>query len=239
MSGCMYHLLSQRSGLRSTPGGCVKKGIPKAMTLALLMLASVMVVTSCTAPTGQKTTGMTLEDAPAVLDLSSVLPSGFVKLDDWQFLDQLKQALGLEAKLGADASEPQVFQSESPFQIVYCFLRIVEDATEQEVWASMWFDERLVRNQIKTFLNAIASGQGLGFVQPLITVSNPAIGIGAVLAWGEIEIQDNVVRLDMLCFRSEDKRVFGFVHSWYSSGEQESVLALGREIERRITDFGR
>jgi hypothetical protein len=213
------------------------KDFPKTMTLALIVLVSVVVMTGCVTPEDQKPTGMTLEDAPAVLDLSAVLPSGFVKLDEWQALAQgvTKENLGL----GADASEPQVFASGSPFQLVYCFLRIIENATEQSAAAGTLFDESTVRGMTTTFLDFVAAEQGLDLPEPRIAVTYPAIGVGAALAEGEIEILDDTLRFDMLSFRSKDKRVFGFVHSWYLPGEQQSVLRLGREIEKRITAFDR
>jgi hypothetical protein len=180
---------------------------------------------------------MTLEDAPAVLDLSSVLPSGFVKLDKWQVLTQglTKENLGL----GVDASEPHAFRSENPFQFVYCFLRIIENATEQSAAARRLFDENTFRGMITTFLDFMAAEQGFKLPEPRIEFTYPAIGVGAALAEGEIETPDGTLRFDMLSFRSKDKRVLGFVHSWYLSGEQESVLRLGREIEKRITAFDR
>ena len=213
------------------------KVFPRTITLALTVLVSVVMVTGCTALTVQKPTGMTLEDAPAVLDLSSVLPSGFVMLDEWQTLAQglTRENLGL----GIDASEPHAFASESPFQLVYCFLRIIEDATEQSETARILFDENAVRDMITTFLDFVAAEQGFDLPEPRIVVSYPAIGVGAALAEGAIETQDGTLRFDMLSFRSEDKRVFGFVHSWYLSDEQESVIKLGREIEKRITAFDR
>lgn len=207
------------------------------LALALTVLVSVVAMTGCSALTGQKPTGMTLEDAPAVLDLSSVLPSGFVKLDEWNPLAQglTKENLGL----GFDASEPHAFWSDDPFQLVYCFLRIIEGPTEQGATARGLFDENAVRGMVTTFLDFVAGEQGFELPEPRIVVSYPAIGVGAALAEGEIETDDGTLRFDMLSFRSADKRVFGFVHSWYLPGEQESVVKLGREIEKRITAFNR
>ncbi|HEX76544.1 MAG TPA: hypothetical protein G4O12_08225 [Dehalococcoidia bacterium] len=180
---------------------------------------------------------MTLKDAPTVLDLSSALPSSFVKLDEWQAyaLGVTKENLGL----GDDASKPQVFQSGSPFQYVYCFLRIIEDAMEQRAAAETLFDENTIRGMIATILDFVALAQGLDLPEPRIVITYPAIGVGATLAEVEIEMEDGTLRFDMLSFRSKDKRVFGFVHSWYPLNEQESVLRLGREIEKRITAFDR
>ena len=205
--------------------------------LALIILVSVVAVTSCKALTDEKPTGMTLKDAPTVLDLSSVLPSSFVKLDEWQAyaLGVTKENLGL----GDDASKPQVFQSGSPYQYIYCFLRIIEDAMEQRAAAETLFDENTVRGMITTFLDFVAAAYGLDLPEPQIVITYPAIGVGAALAEVEVEMEGGTLRFDMLSFRSKDKRVFGFVHSWYPLNEQESVLRLGREIEKRITAFDR
>jgi hypothetical protein len=213
------------------------KVFPGTMTLALIVLASAVVVTGCVTPEEPKPAGMTLEDAPAVLDLSSVLPAGFVKLDEWQALAQgvTRENLGL----GPDASDLQIFRSDSPFQLVYGFLRIVEDASGQSAAARSLFDEDSIRVMVATFFDFVAAEQGFDLPEPQVTVSYPAIGIGAALAEGEIDIQDGTLTFDMLSFRSADERVFGFVHSWHLPGEQESVLSLGHEIERRITAFNR
>ena len=213
------------------------KVFPRRITLALTVLVSVVMMTGCAALTSQEPTGMTLEDAPEVLDLSSVLPSGFVELDEWHPFARVltKGNLGL----GADASEPQAFWSESPFQLVYCFLRIIEDVTEQHSEARRLTDENAIRGMVTTFLDFVAAEQDLGLPEPRIVVTYPAIGVGAALAEGEIETEDGTLRFDMLSFRSEDGRVFGFVHSWYLPTELESVLRLGREVEKRITEFYR
>ena len=212
----------------------MKKGLPGAMALALVIVVST-VVTGCSALTGQKPAGMTLEDAPEVLDLSSVLPSDFVKLDDWQALTQgvTKENLGL----GVDASEPYAFRVDSPFQLVYCFLRIIEDAAEQDATARRLLNEDVVRDTALTFVDFVTTGLRLELPESRIVVSFPAVGVGAALAEGEIEFEDGTLRFDMLSFRSDDNRVFGFVHSWSLSDERVSAVGLGGEIERRITAF--
>ena len=208
----------------------------RTIALALTILVSVIVVAGCTGPTVQQPTGMALEDAPAVLDLSSVLPSGFLELDEWNPLAQglTKENLGL----GVDASEPRAFWSESPFQLVYCFLRIIEDTTEQSATARRLFDENTVRGMVTTFLDFVAGEQGFNLPEPRIVVSYPSIGVGAALAEGGIETDDGTLSFNILSFRSADKRVFGFVHSWFLTDEPESVVRLGREIEKRITEIG-
>ena len=64
-----------------------------------------------------------------------------------------------------------------------------------------------------------------------------AYGVYAALAEGESQTQDGTLRSNILSIRSEGKRVFGFVHSWYLSEQPESLVKLGREIEKRITAF--
>ena len=213
------------------------KALPQKIVLTLAVLVSVLAVTDCTAITEQKPSGMTLEDAPAVLDLTTVLSPGFTKLDEWQAFGQglSRENLGL----GINASEPLAFRSDNPFQLVYCFVRIIEDVTEQSNTARNMFDENTIRDITTTFLDLVASEQGFELSEQRINITYPSIGIGAVLAEGRIEFQDGILRFDMLSFRSEDKRVFGFVHSWYLSDEQESVTRLGREIEKRIAAFDR
>lgn len=213
------------------------KALPQKIVLTLAVLVSVLAVTGCTAITEQKPSGMTLEDAPAVLDLTTVLSPGFTKLDEWQAFGQglSRENLGL----GINASEPLAFRSDNPFQLVYCFVRIIEDVTEQSNTARNMFDENTIRDITTTFLDLVASEQGFELSEQRINITYPSIGIGAVLAEGRIEFQDGILRFDMLSFRSEDKRVFGFVHSWYLSDEQESVTRLGREIEKRIAAFDR
>ena len=232
----LYHPLSPRSGWRVTRGTHMKF-FPKTVISALVILVSVVAVTSCKALTDEEPTGMTLEDARTVLDLSSVLPSGFVKLDEWQAyaLGVNKENLGL----GDDASKPQVFQCGSPFQVVYCFLRIIEDEMEQRAAAETLFDESTIHGMIATILDFVALTEGLDLPEPRIVITNPAIGAGATLAEVEMEMEGGTLRFDMLSFRSEDKRVFGFVHSFYPLNGRESVLRLGGEIEQRITAFNR
>jgi hypothetical protein len=208
----------------------------QTMPVALIVLASIAVVTGCASPNNETPTRITLEDAPAVLDLSSVLPSDFVRLDEWQARDQgaTKESLGL----GADASDLEVFASESPFLLVYCFIRIVEDGAAQREATTGLSDDNSVRDVTATLVDFVVAHNGLDASEPRIAVSHPGIGTSASLAEGEVEIEDGALRFELLSFRSQDKRVFGSVHSWGPPGEWwESVLELGREIERRITGF--
>jgi len=232
----LYHPLLL-SGGRSVVSGAHMKVLSGTIALVLIILVSVPLVTGCAGLTAQKPAGMTLEDAPTVLDLSAVLPSCFVALDEWQTLAQglTRENLGL----GIDASELFAFRSENPFQLVYCFVRIIEDVTEQSAAARNLFNETIIRNMATDFLDFVASEQGFRLPEPAVAVNYPSVGVGAALAAGEIKFDDDTLRFDMLSFRSEDKRVFGFVHSWHISEEQESVIRLGREIEKRIMSFGR
>ena len=208
-----------------------------SIALVLILLVPVMLVTACAGLTARKPAGMTLEDAPTVLDLSTVLSSDFVALDEWQALAQglTRENLGL----GTDASEIYAFWSDNPFQLIYCFVRIIEDAAEQSATARDLFNETITRNIAIDFMDFVASQQGFRLPEPAVEVSYPSVGVGAALAAGEITFDDGTLRFNMLSFRSEDKRVFGFVHSWHLSDVQESVIGLGREIEKRIMSFTR
>jgi len=216
----------------------MKRRLPRAAALVLAMLVSVVLMAGCAGLTSEEPTGMTLEDAAEVLDLSSVLPPGFAKLDEWQALSMgvTKESLGL----GADASDLQIFASDSPPQFVYCFIRIIENWTAQRNAATELLDDSGVRRVTETLLDfwlAQAGTDRSELPELEIVVSHPGIGVEAALAEGGAETQDGAGGFELLSFRSEDKRVFVFVHSWHMSEGHVSVVSLGGEIEDRVMAF--
>jgi hypothetical protein len=178
---------------------------------------------------------ITLADAPEILNLSSLLPPGFAQ-EDPELRGPSKEDLGL----GADASEVQVYRADSPFQTVYCFLRIIEDQEERRRTDLAIYDEDGTRRLMNTYLDAVAaSSRGGVFIEPDIHISYPEVGTGAVLAQGGISFDDTAVTFDMLLFRSTASRVYVSVHSWYVSPPRVSVTEIARKIEQRIEGFGR
>ncbi len=200
------------------------------MTMALLATVS---LAACGGAEETGPAGMTLADASEVLNVIDTLPPRFSRLDP-ELQGYTRDELGLPP----DASVVETFQSESPFQRVFCFLRIMDDEGARRQVGLTLFDEADIRTVMSYYIAAVADQIGDSEVGTQIDISYPRVAAGAALAEGEVTSDEFTLRFEMLRFRSQDSRVFVYVNSFYIGDEPAPAVNIAREIERRITDFG-
>ncbi len=200
------------------------------MTMALLATAS---LAACGGAEETGPAGMTLADASEVLNVIDALPPRFSRLDA-ELWGYTREDLGVPP----DASVIEVFESQQPIQLVFCFLRIMDDEDARRQVGLTLFDEADIRTVMSYYLTAVADDIGGSASDTQIDISYPRIGAGAALAEGEVTGNEFTLRFKMLRFRSQDSRVFVYVNSLHIGDEAEPPVNIAREIERRITDFG-
>ncbi len=212
----------------------IKLGI---FMLALLIMVMPAVAcgepTAPSAPTQPTTTPkkITLDDAPLVLDLSPLLPASFERLD--------AASEGLSNKdmgLGPEASEVELFLSEEPYQMIYCFLMIIEESRVERAASNAIFrDEQQIKSIVVEGLKAGAAEEGLEIGASEIQITYPNIADIAVLGEGYFSSYGINVGFDILWFR--ENNVYVFTYSVYLSPEKQPLASIAGEIEHRISMF--
>ena len=120
------------------------------------IMVCVVVLAGAWRPDGRtkiaQTGGITLLDAPAILNISSVLPSTFDRA-----IAADKGLSKTALKLGENCSEVQVFLSNEPFQILYLFMYIAEsEQLSIGMFKSMSNDEALIAELKAAFISVSA-----------------------------------------------------------------------------------
>jgi hypothetical protein len=200
-------------------------------------MLALLTVSACGRPAAEtelQPGGITLADAPEVLDLSQFLPNRFMQRDPVSH-GLSKEIVGLSE----DSSEVVVFLSVEPYQLLYWFLRVVE--SEEDRWDTnlAMYDEDKIKSIMAGYLKAAATRQGEEDAEPEVLVSYPDIAGGAILGEGLIELteMEMTIRFDMLWLRSCDEMVFVYLYSWSVTEERESLIPIASEIEHRIANF--
>jgi len=208
----------------------------KIITFMLALVIMVMPAVACgepaapPAPSAPSPKKITLADAPIVLDLSPLLPASFEHID--------ATSEGLSNKdmgLGPDASEVELFLSEEPYQMIYCFLMISERRTDQASFDAIMKDEDQIESIIIENLKAGAVEEGFELDVPEIQITYPNIADLATLGEGYFSTFGMSMGFDMLWFRSN--KVYVFTYSVYLSTEKQSLVPIAKEIECRIATF--
>ena len=213
----------------------------RAAMRPVLLLPAVAIVVSmvltgavaCGGPGAQappERAGITLADAAEALDLEAFLPPRFETRDPVAHRLSRK-----EVGLGEDASEVAVFLSRQPYQLLYWFLRVVEDEEEQREASLTLGDADAFRETMAGYLVAAAEGQGVVGSVPEVQVSFPDIASGAMLGEGMVELDDSALLFDMLWIRSRDRRVFVYTYSWHLADGQMPLPPVAEEIESRVS----
>ena len=213
------------------------KIIAKIAILIIAMGIMVMPVVACgeptpapsapSLPTAEK---ITLADAPMVLDLSPLLPASF------EHVDAASEGLSnADMGLGSDCSEVELFLSEEPYQMIYCFLMIIESRIERATSDAILKDEQQITSMIVESLKAGAIEEGFELEVPEVQVTYPDIADLAVLGEGRMTTYGMSIGFDMLFFKSN--KVYVFIYSMDLSLEKQSLVPLAREIEHRIGMF--
>jgi len=172
-----------------------------------------------------------LSDAPAILDLSTELGTGFERLD--------AAAEGMsnrDMQLGSDFSEVQVFLSAEPYQMVFTYMAVVERRSDQVAQDAFMRDEKQIRQLVVENLQQGASEEGVDVSDAKVEITYPTLGDQAVLGTGSFTASSVGIGFDLLMFRSQT--VLVFVASVYLPGENKGLLPVGTGIEQRIKSFG-
>lgn len=173
---------------------------------------------------------ITLDDAPDILNITLLLPVRF------EHLDAASEGMSNEDMgLGPDASEVQLFFSEDPFQMVYCFMAIEESKIEQAAFDRGMEDEYQIKAMIENALKEGAAEEGFEVTLPIIDITYPDIGDSALLGEGYMESYGFQFGFDTLWFRSNT--VFVFLYSTYMSSGKEPLLPIAQEIEKRLNNY--
>ena len=173
---------------------------------------------------------ITLDDAPDILNLTLLLPARF------EHLDAASEGMSNEDMgLGPDASEVQLFFSENPFQMIYCFLGIEESRIEQATFDRQLEDEYQIGAMIENALKEGAAEEGFEVKLPIIEITYPDIGDSTLLGEGYMESYGFQYGFDTLWFRSNT--VFVFFYSTYMSSDKVPLLPIAREIEKRLNNY--
>jgi len=171
---------------------------------------------------------LTLTDAPVLLNLLPFLPSTFEKVDASS--EGLSNA---DVGLGKQFSEIQLFLSDDPFQMIYCFIAISQSRIEQVGFDSMMKDEEQIKSLLIENIQAGASEEGIDFQDPMILITYPAIGEFAVLGEGNFSSSGFTIGFDCIFFREND--VYVFVYSAYYTKSRQTLVPIAQELIRRIS----
>ena len=201
--------------------------------MALLMTASLTACGSTANVTYPEPVTITLEDAGEVLNVLEALPPVFSRIDP-----DLSRYTREYLELPPDASVVESFQADGPFQLILCFLRVVDDEMRRQRLGVMLFDEADTRNIMSVYLQMMASEISDSKIGDEVSISYPDVAAGASLVDGEIGIGEFKLQVRLLRFRSRDTGVFVYVMSFHEDEGHESVVNVAVEIERRIVDFG-
>ena len=173
---------------------------------------------------------ITLDDAPDILNITLLLPVRF------EHLDAASEGMSNEdLELGPRFSEVQLFFSEDPFQMVYCFVGIEQSRIEQTAFDRIMEDEYQIRTMIENAIKEGAAEEGFEVTVPIIDITYPDIGDLALLGEGYMESYGFQFGFDTLMFRSNT--VFVYFYSVYMSSDKVSLLSIAQEIESRLNNY--
>ncbi len=182
------------------------------------------------APTPITAKELTLDDAPTLLDLSTLLPSSFKK-QDAVAMGMSNEDLGL----GPDFSEVVVFIQEEPFQLIACYMAIIKDVLARSMADAIFKDDEQVKSIIRTNITQGLGEENLDLSALDMEITHPDIGDAAVFGEGYFSTSGISMGYDISIFR-EDK-VFVNIESLYLSSEKKSIEPFSTEIVNRVNIF--
>lgn len=174
---------------------------------------------------------ITLADAPQVLDLLPLLPASFEKVDAASE-GMSKEDMGI---YDPSVSEVELFLAEEPFQMIYCFLSIIESRIEQASFDASIKDEQQIESLVIENLKLGALEEGYELEVPQVQITYPGIADSSVLAEGQMAITGFTMGFDTLWFRQES--VYVFIYSSYMSPERQPLVPIAEAIEQRIAQY--
>jgi hypothetical protein len=204
----------------------------KRLIFAALVFCPILLCT-CACSSQEKTTtpkGISLSDAPQVLDISGALPANFERLD------AAKEGYShKDLGLSNDASEVELFASGEPYGIIYCYFSIYEKRTQQVDMDALLKDDEQAKYFIQENMKALAGKEGWKIGAPETEVTHPAVGDLAVLLEGSIESLGTKHNFDNLAFKVG--QVYVFIYSLYFGSDRLSLIPIASEIEQNIAKF--
>ena len=173
---------------------------------------------------------ITLKDADYVLNLLSLLPATFEKVDAAS--EGMSNA---DFELGDDFSETQLFISDEPFQMIYGMMAIINSRLERSGFDALMNDETMIHNLLIENIKqgAIEEGYELGDVE--IDITYPTLGNAAFLGEGIMSGVGYSVGVDILWFR--ENTVFIMWQSAYYKAERQTLLPIAKETQSRINQY--
>jgi len=169
---------------------------------------------------------ITLADAPAILDMSSDLPTGF------EHLDAASEGMSNEdLGLGPEYSEVELFLREEPFLEVYAYMTIVETQTERAVMDELMRDEEQLKSSLLYWLEAGFVAEGMELPEVECDVTHPSIGELAAMVSGQFSMYGTNVGFEYLTFKN-DKAYVEIYQYYLRSGL--SLVSLANGINQRI-----
>jgi len=174
---------------------------------------------------------ITVADGPEILDLLSLLPPSFERLD------AASEGMSL-ADMGIYDPmfcEVQLFLSDEPFQMVYCFLSISDSRIEQAGFDAIIRDHQQMEAVLIENIIAGAEEMGMELTVPEIQITEAHMGDATVFAEGQMETYGFMFGFDILWFRQQSAYVY--LYSSYDSLERQALVPIAEAIEQRIAQY--
>jgi len=204
----------------------------KRLILAGLVICSILLSTCACSSQAPTTTqkGISLSDAPQVLDITGALQSNF------KHLDAAKEGYSHEdLGLSKYASEVELFASSEPYGIIYTYFAIYEKQTQQIDMDALLKDNEQAKYFAKENMKALAKKDGLEFGVPNIEVTHPAVGDLAVEVEGSITSLGTKYNFDSLAFKVN--QLYVYIYSIYFGSDRLPLLPIAHEIDQNIAKF--
>jgi len=221
----------QRVSKLSSQSEAVQK--TKRLILAGFVICSIL-LSACACSSQKKTTpqkGISLSDAPRVLDIIGVLPHNF------EHLDAVKEGYSHKnLGLSKDASEVELFASGEPYGIIYTYFAIYEKRTQQIDMDALLKDDEQAKYFVQKNLKAFAGKEGLEIGEPNVEVTHPAVGDLAVFVVASIPSLGTEPNLDLLTFRV-GQLYYVYIYSIYFGSDRLSLIPIAHEIEQNIANL--
>ena len=175
---------------------------------------------------------LTLDDAPALLDLSTLLPSNFYE-ENAAFLGMSNADLGL----GSDVSEVELYVSDEPMQIIYSYMMVDDDPLMLSSFDGLIQDDAWVKDIIESsiIMGMVAEGISEEDFDLQTQITHPDIGDSAVLGEGYISSMGITMGFD-LCIFIENSAYVSLMSMTFST-EKQSLEPLAREIVNRVKTY--
>jgi hypothetical protein len=220
-----YKILTMEEIERESPQK-TKKSI-----LAGLVICSTLLSFCACSSQAPKTTqkGISLSDAPKILDIIGALQPNF------EHLDAAKEGYShKDLGLSNYASEVELFASGKPYGIIYAYFAIYEKRTQQIDMDALLKDDEQVKHFANENINAQARKDGLEIGTPNIEVTHPAVGDLAVAVEGSITSLGAKYNLDFLTFKIN--QVYVYIYSIYFGSDRTPLVPIAYEIEKNIKE---